>query len=248
MPDLNPFQITVLILGFVVLPVLAIWATIAAFKQQKNNMDDLVAHIGWKREPINSNTIQKRFSSSANGIDWILDFGIPEYQEETLQLLIPTLLAWHTSSVKLASGRVVIALMYPDFSDCIDLYYQIWLPARLKELDIKIDDGLSPQQVEPPVMQDLFSVLADSKENAQIVLDSAKKQLMRWPMWDGRDAYIPKPVILADTEGISVRVPLQLLDLKTYSRTENGNNPFFERILKIVQIGVETAAGIRDLA
>lgn len=246
MPDLNPFQITVLTVGFVIFPIFAIWAMISAFKQQRSNTDELIAHVGWKREPIDSDTIQKRFSSSTNGVNWILDFGIPEYQRESLQLLLPTLLIWRTSDVKLTSGKVIIAVTSPDLIDSPELYNQIWLPARLKEVDIKIDDGISPQLVNPANMQDVFTVLADSKENAQRVLDSAKNQLLQWPMWDGRNAYIPKPVILADTGEISVRVPLQLLDLKTYSRTEDNDNLFFKRIFQIVQLGVETATGIRD--
>jgi hypothetical protein len=238
--------------------LLIIWWILYAFQYHKNNVTELITRSGWKHELVKSGTVERRFSGSAHGIDWVMEFKIPESRRDSGQLALPSILEWRTSTVKLARGIVVIITIPPTGGDGMkylpedvhtdgentDYTYSI----MLNDLDIWLSDDLVHQQIGSIEFQGRYTVMADTRESAQQVLNAAENLLLQWPEWGRRDLlFIPAPVLIADTNGISVRISLHGLGLKSRVHKETEKKPFLKRVFAITRLGVEIAAGIRDM-
>jgi len=241
MDNLSTFQKVALIFIFGFLPVLLIWATAYSFWYKNRNVSNLIAQSGWKHQLIRKGTVERRFSSTANGIDWTIDFRISRGDSE-LQLSYPTILEWHTSTVKLFRGAVVVIPVPMVDREAMELAYKV----MLRELDVWLSENLSQYHIGSIDFQSRYMVMAETEECAQQVIDAAENTLLQWPEREvSRLVEIPIPVLMADTNGISIRINLHRLGVP--SNVQKLDDPFIHRIFAIVRLGVETAARIRDL-
>ncbi len=257
MDDLSTFQIVAPVLIFIGLLLLIIWWILYAFQYHKNNVAELIARSGWKHELVKSGTVERRFSSNTDGIGWTIEFKIPESKRDSAQLALPSILEWRTSDAKLARGIVVVITIPPTGHKSMnylpkegstdgentDYDYSI----MLNDLDIWLSDDLAPQQIGSIEFQGRYTVMADTRESAQQVLNAAENLLLQWPEWGRRDLlFIPAPVLIADTNGISVRISLNGLGLQSRVHKEKEEKPFLKRVFAIVQLGVQTVTGLHD--
>jgi hypothetical protein len=248
MENLSTFQIAAMIVLFAFLPVLLIVAMISSSSYKNKNVATLIAQTGWKHTLIEKGTVERRFSSTTDGIDWTLEFRISrsDSQHSPAQLMYPKILEWHTSSVKLPEGAVyviTIPVMERDVMEreFMELAYQV----MLAEVDVWLSEDLSPYQTGSFNFQSRYTVMATSEDDARQVVAAAEKPLLDWPeTHPSRLINAPTPTLWVDSNGITIRINLQALGVKT--RDHKTENPFIERVHAIVRLGVETATRLRN--
>lgn len=221
---------------------LVTWAFIYNLRRQANNVAAIVARTGWKHELVKLGTVDRRLSSTTNGIAWTMEFKVAESQSESSQRDLPKILEWHTSDVKHPRGTVVIITTPQTDRDGVTLTYA----SMLSELDIWLSGDLSPHQAGSINFQGRYTVMADVEEAARQIVRAAEGPLLEWPEWEiSRLVPVPTPVLIADVNGISIRIALHTLDVP--SNVHKMKNPYVERVLALARLGVEVAAGLRGL-
>jgi hypothetical protein len=239
--QITPLQTIIglcLIGGFL---VLVLWALIYNLRYKEKNVATILARSGWKHELVRKGTVERRFSSVTDGIHWTMEFKVPESKSDSAQLELPTILEWRTSDARLASGMVVITTIPGGDREGMNISYQI----MLGELDIWLSSDLSPHQIGSIEFQGRYTVMADSEERAWQVVKAAEKPLLQWPEWEvSRLVPVPTPVLMADRNGITIRIALDRLGVP--SNRQKLKNPYVDRVFAVVRLGVDIAAGLRD--
>jgi hypothetical protein len=218
------------------------WAFIYNLRRQENNIAAIVARTGWKHELVKLGAVDRRLSSTTNGIAWTLEFKVAESQSDSSQRDLPKILEWRTSNVRLPKGMVVIITTPQTDRDSVTITYT----SMLSELDVWLSGDLSPYQVGSINFQGRYTIMSDVEETARQLVRAAEGLLLEWPEWEiSRLVPVPTPVLIADVNGISLRIALHTLDVP--SNVHKMKNPYVERVLALVQLGVKVAAALRDL-